>query len=145
MTSAQQHRPLSRGSVCPSPRRATSTVCVLSLPGAAPGRAADAGCAEEPLGALAAAFGELRAAVADPSRADGEDLAEGRAVRGGGGGCWASLRPELGSGQAQRWRLSLGPLQTPPGTTALLPDVRQARRCGGSGLAFQGGGSFRGD
>lgn len=53
------------------------------LPGAALGRPADAGCVEEPLGPLAAALREFRAAVADPAQGDGEDLAEGAAVCGG--------------------------------------------------------------
>lgn len=51
------------------------------------------GCAEEPLGPLAAALRELRAAMADPSQYDGEGLAAGRAICSG---CpwaeWASSR-----------------------------------------------------
>uniref|UniRef100_A0A452TVN7 FA complementation group A n=1 Tax=Ursus maritimus TaxID=29073 RepID=A0A452TVN7_URSMA len=53
------------------------------LPGAAPGVKGDAGCAEEPLGPLAAALRELRAAMTDPSQYDGEDLAVGSTVCSG--------------------------------------------------------------
>lgn len=66
----------------------------------------DAGCAEEPLGPLAAALRELRAAMTDPSQYDGEDLAVGSTVCSG---CpWAqrassrgqsSVKPECSAGR----------------------------------------------